>query len=211
MTIMLEPPFQAPPAVGWWRRNAVWVALLPVALVVAAAASSFRVWAFWWPNGLHHEVQHVGAGETAQLSEEYYDLGLDVPERANTWVVREIEVAVMSVERAEELPEPDYGAPVPVPEGSAVYLVSLRLAAEPRTDLSLCQIVLVADDGTRYGEKSPDIMGNANHCSPPDADGFLSTEPEWSVVSPILVDEDALISEVRVGFAGPGYVTLDLP
>ncbi|WP_125773762.1 hypothetical protein [Antribacter gilvus] len=211
MTTLPENPVEAPAAVGWWRRNAVWLVLLPVALVVAAGASSFRIWAFWWPNGLHHEIQHVGAGETARHSEEYYDVGFQVPERANTWVQRDVEVEVLSVTRVDELPEPDYGDPVPVPDGAVPYLVSLRLAAVPRTDLALCTIVLLGDDGARYGEKSPDVLGSSNRCLPPDADDPLSTEPEWSITSPILVDEDAVITEVRFGFGGPGYVTFDVP
>ena len=196
---------------GWWRRNAVWLVLLPVAIVAAAGASSFRVWAYWWPVGLHHELEHVAVGEPAHLTGEYYDLGLDVPERANTTVLREIDATVTSVEPVDELPPPSYGDPVVIPDGSVAYEVQVHFAAEPQTDLSLCQIILVSEDGTRYGESTTDVLGSSNRCSTPDAAGFVSEQPEWDVTSFVLADPDATITRVRLGFGGPEYVTIDVP
>jgi hypothetical protein len=196
---------------GWWRSNAVWLVLLPVAVLVATGASSFRVWAYWWPAGVHYESQRVGLGEPAHLASEYLDMGFDVPERANTYVLRELDATVTGVERVDELPAPSYGDPVPIPEGSVAYEVRLHFAAEPQTDLSLCSIALVADDGTRYGEASPDVLGSSNRCSLPDADGFVSEQPEWDVSSFVLADPDAVIEQVRLSFGGPDYLTVELP
>ena len=196
---------------GWWRRNAVWLVLLPIAIVAAAGASSFRVWAYWWPTGPHLEVDRAPMGEPAHLAGEYYDLGFDVPERANTTVLREIDATVTSVEQVGELPEPGYGDAVAIPDGSAAYEVRVHFAAEPQTDVSLCQIALVAEDGTRYGESTTDVLGSSNRCSLPDADGFASTEPEWEVTSYVLADPGATITQVRLGFGGPEYVTVELP
>jgi hypothetical protein len=196
---------------GWWRRNAVWLVLLPVAIAVAAGASSFRVWAFWWPVGLHHEVERVAVGEQAHLAGEYYDLGLDVPERANTTVLREIDATVTSIQQVDRLPAPSWGDPVTIPDGSVAYEVGMHFAAEPKTDLSGCQIVLVADDGTRYGESTTDVLGSSNRCSTPDAAGFVSERPEWDVTSFVLADPAAEITQVRLGFGGPEYLTFDVP
>ncbi|WP_454851979.1 hypothetical protein [Promicromonospora soli] len=210
---MIPPDAAVPrPRRSWGRRNAVWLVLLPIAIVVAAGASSFRVWAFWWPVGLHQEVDRVAIGEPAHLAGEYYDaFGLDVPERANTTVLREVDATVTGVEQVDELPAPSYGDPVPVPEGSIVYEVKVHFVAEPQTDLSGCQIALVAEDGTRYGESTTDVLGNSNRCSTPDAAGFVSEEPEWDVTSYVLADPDAEITQVRLAFGGPEYVTFDLP
>ena len=207
------PPGTPPPAPrrGWWRRNIVWLVLLPIAIAAAAGASSFRVWAYWWPVGLHHEVDRVTVGEPAHLAGEYYDLGFDVPERANTTVLREIDATVTGIERVEQLPAPSYGDPVPIPDGSVAYEVQVHFAAEPKTDVALCQIILVAEDGTRYGESTPDVLGNSNRCSTPDAAGFVSEQPEWDVSSFLLADPDAKVTQVRLGFGGPEYVTVDLP
>lgn len=196
---------------SWGRRNAVWLVLLPIAIVAAAGASSFRVWAFWWPVGLHHEVERVAVGQPAHLAGEYYDLGLDVPERADTTVLREVDATVTGVEQVDALPAPSYGDPPPIPEGSVAYEVRVHFAAEPKTDLSLCQITLVAEDGTRYGESTTDVLGSSNRCSTPDAEGFVSEEPEWDVTSFVLADPGAEITQVRLGFGGPEYVTFDLP
>lgn len=196
---------------SWGRRNAVWLVLLPIAIVAAAGASSFRVWAYWWPMGLHHEVDRVALGEPAHLAGEYYDLGINVPERANTYVLREVHATVQGIERVEQLPAPSYGDPVTIQDGSVAYQVQLHFAAEPQTDLSGCQIVLVAEDGTRYGESTDDLLGALNRCTAPGAEGSLSEQPEWDVTSFVLADADAEITQVRLAFGGPEYVTVDLP
>jgi hypothetical protein len=208
---MIPPDVQVPRRRSWGRRNAVWLVLLPIAIVVAAGASSFRVWAFWWPVGPHLEVDRVAVGEPAHLAGEYYDMGFDVPERAQTTVLREIDATVTSVEQVDALPAPSYGDPVPVPEGTVVYEVGVHFAAELQTDLSLCQITLVAEDGTRYGESTTDVLGSSNRCSTPDADGFVSEQPEWDVTSYVLADPGAEITQVRLAFGGPEYVTFELP
>ena len=195
---------------GWWRRNAVWLVLLPVAIATAAGASSFRVWAFWWPDGLHHEVDRVSAGEPAHLADEYLDMGFDVPERANTTVQREVAATVTGVEQVDQLPPPAYGDPIPVPDGSVVHEVRMHFAAELQTDVSGCKIILVAEDGTRYGESASDVLGSSNRCSTPDAEGSVSEQPEWDVTSYVLADPDAEITQVRLAFGGPEYVTIGL-
>lgn len=196
---------------GWWRRNALWLVLLPIAIAVAAGASSFRVWAYWWPVGLHHEVDRVALGEPAHLTGEYLDFGFDVPERANTYVLREVDATVTGLEQVDRLPPPDWGDPVTIPEGSVAYAVQVHFAAEPQTDLALCQIILVAEDGTRYGESVDDLLGALNRCAAPGAEGSLSEQPEWDVTSFVLADPDAEITQVRLAFGGPEYVTVDLP
>lgn len=209
---MIPPDVPAPRRrKSWGRRNAVWLVLLPVAIVAAAGASSFRVWTYWWPVGLHHEVDRVAVDQPAHLAGEYYDMGFDVPERAQTTVLREIDATVTSVEQVAALPATSYGDSVPVPEGTVVYEVRVHFAAELRTDLSLCQITLVAEDGTRYGESTTDVLGSSNRCSTPEADGFVSEQPEWDVTSFVLADPDAEITQVRLAFGGPEYVTFELP
>jgi hypothetical protein len=195
---------------GWWRRNAVWLVLLPVAIATAAGASSFRVWAFWWPNGLHLEVDRVAAGEPAHLVDEYLDMGFDVPERANTTVRREIAATVTGVDQVDQLPPPVYGDPVLIPDGSVAYEVRMHFAAELQTDVSGCQIILVAEDGTRYGESTTNLLGNLYSCAAPGAESNISDQPEWDFTSYVLVDPDAEITQVRLAFGGPEYVTIDL-
>jgi hypothetical protein len=207
---MIPPDVPAPPQRrGWWRRNAVWLVLLPVAIVVAAGASSFRVWAFWWPDGLHHEVDHAAAGESAHLEDEYVDL-LAEPEQADSTVRRAIDATVTGVEQVDQLPPPVYGEPVAIPEGSVVYEVRMHFAADPETDVSGCQIILVAEDGTRYGESTKDLLGNLYRCAAPGADSNVSVQPEWDSTSYVLADPDVEITQVRLAFGGPEYVTIDL-
>lgn len=196
---------------GWWRRNIVWLVLLPVAVVAAAGASSFRVWAYWWPVGSHHEVDRVALGEPAHLAGEYLDLGLDVPEREGTTVSRAVDATVTGIEQVAELPPSTWGDSVPVPDGAVAYAVQVRFAAEPQTDLSGCRILLLSDDGTRYGESTTDMLENVYRCLPPETDGAVSKQPEWDVTSYVFADADATITQARLAFDGPQYVTIDLP
>lgn len=203
------PPGGARP--GWWRRNAPWLGLLPVAALLAAGASTFRVWAFWWPDGLHQELDRASVGETVRFSQEFLKFWPEDPQDPQTWVLREVDASVTGVREVAAFPLPDFGDPVPVPDGSTAYLVDLHLSAPLRTDLNGCQIILVAADGTRYGDDATDVLGSSNRCLPPDADDFLSTQPEWDVTSPVLTDADAEITEVWLGFGGPGYVVFERP
>ena len=46
----------------WWRRERIAVALLPVVIVGALAASSSRVEQYWWQKGFHEQASLSDSG-----------------------------------------------------------------------------------------------------------------------------------------------------
>lgn len=200
---------------GWWRRNAVWLVILPLVIAAAAAAWSFRLVNLWWYTDLVDQVDSVGAGETAHFVGEYYDLGLDDPARANTWVTREVDVRVLDVQAVESLPQSVIAEIDTIPDGSAAWRIDLELTAEPGTDLGLCQVILVASDGTRYGEhglRARDPLGQGNPCTPPDAMDSVAPEAgTWQASTVLLTRADDTPDEIWLAFGNPHYVTLDVP
>ncbi|MBE1878668.1 hypothetical protein [Myceligenerans pegani] len=202
---------------GWWRRNAIWLAVLPLMVAAAAAAWSFRLMNLWWPTELVERVDSVGAGETAHFVGDYYDLGLTDPALANTWVTREVDVRVLDVREVDGLPQSVLAEIDRIPDGAAAWRVELELTAEPGTDLGLCQVMLVTSDGTRYGEASkagtrPDPLGQGNPCMPPDSMDSIAPEAgTWQVSTVLLTRAGDTPDEIWFSFGNPHYVTLDVP
>ncbi|RPF23026.1 hypothetical protein [Myceligenerans xiligouense] len=202
---------------GWWRRNAVWLAILPLMIAAAAAAWSFRLVNLWWPTELVDRVDSVGAGQTAHFVGEYFDLGLNDPALANTWVTREVDVRVLDVRTVEGLPQSVVAQIDRVPDGSAAWRVDLDLTAEPGTDLGSCQVMLVTSDGTRYGGRGTsgtalDPLGQGNPCMPPDAlDSIAPDAGTWQASTVVLTRAGDTPDEVWLSFGSPHYVTLDVP
>lgn len=202
---------------GWWRRNALWLLLLPVVVAAAAAASSLRLVNLWWPTQLIERVDAVGGDETARFVGEYYDLGLDDPARANTWVTREVEVRVLGVEQVNSLPDTVLSEVDRIPDGSAAWRVDLELTAEPGTDLTGCQVVLVTPDGTRYGDAGrsgvrTDPLGQGSPCLPEDSlDAVAPEAGTWESSTVLLTRVADEPEQVWLAFGTPHYVTLDVP
>ncbi|GAB4084540.1 hypothetical protein GCM10028784_11700 [Myceligenerans cantabricum] len=214
------------PGTGWWRRNLVWLVVLPLAVALAVAAWSFRFVSFYRYDVLVQEIDAVPAGGTAHYSGEYFDLGLDAPERANTWVERELDVRVLGVERAEKLPDSLTGTLTAVPEGAEAWRVDLELAAEPGTDLGLCEVILVSSDGTRYESAATgDPLGQNAPCTPDTPEeSFDSVAPRpspsssashgpstWEASTVLLTRAGETWDRVLVSFGPPEYVTIELP
>ncbi|MBL0886846.1 hypothetical protein [Myceligenerans indicum] len=199
---------------GWWRRNGVWLAVLPLAIAAAAVSWSFRLVNLWWPTELVHEADSAGAGGTAHYAGEYYDLGFDDPSLANTWVTREVDVQVLAVRPVEGLPRSVTAEIDSVPDGSAAWRIDLELAAAPGTALGSCQVMLVSSDGTRYGEggATNDPLGQGNPCVPEDAPDALAPDAgTWQTSTVLLTRAGDTPEEVWFSFGSPDYVTLAVP
>lgn len=203
---------------AWWHRNRLWLALLLPLLVLALAASSFRLVTLYLP---WQWSRPVIAGDVVGVLHQNY-LELDGQRRD-----REVQVEVRSVERHESFDE------TKAVDGAALWVVSLELRADPDQFLYGCEVELTDAAGDRY-----DFRSSLEHvdedgfylspalvpCVPEEAPG-PTVEPFTGKVVPSPVErpaawrEEVLIAmpegkepdAVRIGWSRPDYLVLDIP
>lgn len=196
---------------GWWRRNRWGLVALPVAVVAALAASSYRVEAQWWlekPRDLVHAEQ----GEWVTFSSSQYDRNGDLP--------FSVRVRLEGVRPAEELFGPiseDYE--LEPPAGVQAVAVDLELSAPPDVPLTTCDLVVRDTDGTEYDYQisSPSIENQATSpCVPPDARGpeldlIEGLDPDigprrpdvWTVSPVVMLPEGVEVASVLLSWGPP--------
>lgn len=183
---------------SWLRRNRWWLAAIPVAVVLLVAASGHRLQDWWWNTDYRTQVDHAVAGEWAHWedSNSLFDKGAK----------RAFDVRLLRMEPADAVPNP-YGGPKPLPKGSDGMLVELEFR-KPVGDTTGCRMILVATNGDYYGDWFSQPLGQET-CGPAD----YGSEPDarWKATSVIPIDPGAKIAEVRIGFEGTGYLTLEPP
>jgi hypothetical protein len=205
---------------GWLRANRWWLLVLPVALVLAAAASSYRVRTFWYDDGFHHRTATAKPGGFVRVVNHFED-GVGKTERT-------FRVRASGLTELNQVPDSLEETGKPVPRGTTAYGVDLELEAAPDQDLNYCRVVLVDRDGRKFGGLDTDLFGQANMCVPEDTpgpntplskgekrgvleEGEDPRPPSWSVEPVVLVPRGADIREVRISFTPPEYVGLPLP
>ena len=203
---------------SWWRANRWWLLVLPVALVLAGAAASYRVRTSWWDSGYHHETASVRGGAWGSVREGFTD-PLGRTER--TYRVRLDGLSTTSTVPAS-LDD------LSLPAGVVGYRVHLAFTARVDQDMNYCAVMLVGDDGTVYGGGSvSNLISQSNLCvpddhpgpktplTPTDRRGVVAPGEErprsWTVDPIVLAPASARIRAVRLSFQKPEYLTLALP
>lgn len=204
----------------WWRRNAGWLLALIPALLLALAASSFRLTQLYLPWEWSQPI--VAGGPVGTLEQNY--LGTD-DERYH----REVTVEVLGATSVREFE--GHAAIV----GATLWRVDLKLSAAPDQMLSECTIELVDAEGTRYGfdggrrAADPDDTFYSStvvrpSCVPRDAPGprlhpitggpIDSPEPRpdsWELSTSVVIPEGYEPQQVRIAWNHPVYLVLDIP
>ena len=203
----------------WWRRERIAVALLPVVIVGALAASSSRVEQYWWQKGFHEQASLSGSG-VARISQTFDDGFLRYPIRAD--------VSLVSAQPVTRLPGA-FRAPR-VPTGARLWEVRLRWRADPDVALTGCSIALTRD-GKVYVARSfdfdPGAVTSTQTCVPEATPGPKPQPGRTSLVQPeagtpsrpstyetrayVVVPTDVVPSAVRVWWLLPTYAELPLP
>lgn len=200
----------------WLRSNRWWLAGLPLAVVAMVAASSYQVRTFWWSTGLHHTVASAEPGRAVTATLDYAD---SVGPTSRT-----LTASAVGIETVDEVPSTLVDAP-PVPDGSRAVAVTLDLSADPDQSLVGCQLLLVDDEGRRYG--IPDDSGQDSPCVPAGQEGpsrpISATDRRgevleghdrpgsWTVAPVFLVPDDATITTVLLWWEYPDHLELALP
>ena len=199
----------------WWRRNRLWLALLVPLLLLALAASSYRLTTLYLRWEWSQPVVVQGSGTYTQTFRDVQDI-------ART---RTVTVGVKQVARTTTA-DGDQAAP-----GTQLWLVELDFAAAPDQLLGGCVIELEDAAGTTYGVFGakvyqggrPNLMPQRSRCVPQDAPGPdldytgtivpspLERPATWTASAAMALPEGVRPTAVRVMWNKPGYLKLALP
>ncbi|GAB3264046.1 hypothetical protein [Kineosporia babensis] len=197
---------------GWLSRNRWGLGLLPLAVVLALAASSDRVKPYWWDSDLH-EPQPAVQGEWFSHSEPYE---LKTGEQTMSLRLRLDSVRTMS---EQELADP---LGEELPPGTKAVEVTMSFEADPGTPLGGCQAMVRDQDGTQYTYQQDRVgaVEAGSPCTPVGAGGpsvlFGELEmpgpddkerPEkYSVKRAWVLPEKAVVTEVDLWWTVPQYI-----
>lgn len=198
---------------GWLSRNRWGLGLMPLATVLALAASSDRVKTYWWEADLHDPVV-AEQGEWMEYSQPYE---LDDGEHVMSLRVRLDSVRTMT---DAEVSAGSLGTELP--EGTRAVQVTLSVAADPGMPVAGCQGQLRGDDGTRYAYQQS-LVGEieaGSVCVPVSTPGPLTTfgklempgpdeeprPPEYSVKRAWVIPKDAVVNQFDLWWETPEYI-----
>lgn len=201
---------------SWWRANRWWLLALPVAVLVAAATSSYHVREWWWDNGLHHRVATGERGEPLAVTLPYDD-ALGPTSRSFT-------VELVAVEPSATYPFQGEDEPAAPQDGVEAVALTLDWAAEPDQVLRGCRLSVVDDEGRRYDVDTGDVPyacvpeGAGGPEQPLSRDGVRGQVPgsederpaTWSTSPLVLVPEGTELMRVLVWWGTPDYAELSV-
>ncbi|WP_205471579.1 hypothetical protein [Nocardioides sp. SYSU D00038] len=202
----------------WWRRNRVWLALLPVVLLALGAAASYRVADYWWNVEPHEVIARGEPGRALTFTDDYEDA---LGETSRTLTVEVVDVAELDAVPVRRLDDP-----VPLSDDARVVRVTMDWEADPDQGLRGCTVALrdsrgrthrLSSAGLRFasclpseggGPLVPSAVDDAAGRSVPDGEERL---PAWRTRPVFVVPQDAEITEVLLWWQLPEHVVLPVP
>jgi hypothetical protein len=137
----------------WWRRNRWALAALPLVLLLAAGAGSYRIWSFWSPYELTEPVEGR-SGEPVRFTHTLEDA-----EGSYT-----VDLTVTAADPVVDDHFTDGDGLMhyfPRDEGSRVWRTDLTVSADPGTPLTGCQVRLVDIAGRATLYRTSPLGGEA--------------------------------------------------
>ncbi len=199
---------------SWWQENRLWLAVLPLCLAAAAAASSYNVERLWYRQGLHHEVAHAEQNRWLEVHQPYED--------AVGRTSRTFEVRLRGTDPTALWPYELDGPRTP-PEGVDAVVAYLDWSALPDQQLVGCYLALEDDDGRRY---ETTVADSSDLCTPDerpgpsfpdrDADQRPAVPAEearprvWSTAPVFLVPKGRRITGLLMSWGTPDYVRISV-
>ncbi len=206
---------------GWWRRNRIGLALVPVALVGALAGNASRLNDYWWAIDLHTH-QSAGADGVVHFRDHFDDGHVRYPIEAD--------ISLVSVKRATGVTIDGASHPVSIPDDSQLWEVTTHWVADPAIALDLCTLGIEGTDG-RYWERSQpdpiqvnDAVIPYSACAPDATPGPIPPIPpktqlvqpapkdarprSYDVTTWVVTAKDAVPGEIRIWWVKPAYAAL---
>lgn len=214
---MTQPdPNQSAPGPTWWSRNRAALLALPPLLLLAAGAASFRYFTLYQPNE-YTRVQRA-AGPAVTFRERFRSAGFGTQGMYD----RQVTITVRSLRTAPAFEEQRAAG------GAALWVAELTFQAAPDVPLEGCQIFLLDAQGTVYGDRAGKLGMPQDFrplpCVPPDAPGptfditgkLMPAEgparpASWTVRRAVALPEGVQPARVRVAWAPPNYAELPAP
>lgn len=203
---------------NWWKRNRLWLALAVPLVVLALAASSFRLFTLYLP--WEWSAPTTPNASQGTLTQSY--LELDGVQRD-----REVDVRVVSFEAHES-----YDGLIAV-AGATLWRVELELTAAPDQFLEYCEIELADAAGNRYDFRSSIIPEDEQgfnsppfilRCVPEDTPGptlepisdevvepAVERPSSWAIDALIAVPDGVTPTSLHIGWQQPQFLVLQLP
>ncbi len=215
----IPPNEPAPRDRGWWERNKWGLILLPVAIIVAVAASSWAMVTFWYGDG-PHDVTAAKVGESVDFRQDWQDF--------NGKHTREVTVTVTGIAPTTVVENYDGEDEEAVtPGGTTLWRVSMDLSADPEQILVGCHVDVIDTEGREFSFESIHIkkplVAKVSPClnageRGPDwklTEGQKPSEPEprpekWSTVADVLMAEDSVPARVRIWWETPKAIEVPI-
>ena len=183
----------------WWKRNRAWLIALPLVLALLVLATSSRYFGNWRHQAYRERVVEAAPGKAVKV-----DLSLgDGRERFT--------VKLDGIEERDTVPA-GWGDPEPLPKGLTGWVVTLDFSDAVQDDIASCNVILVDEEGTRYGEESSDPWDQFSLCAP--ADDELDEEAtSWTATPFVVAPEGVEVTEVWLSYdlTRKKYAALRLP
>lgn len=205
----------------WFRRNRWGLIVLPLALVLAVAATSYRVRDYWWDALDANRVATASGAQAHWLT--YTESFTDSTGKQR----RRVRFRVFSVTRRTVVPQ-RFGGPVRITDSAFdVYRVRLDFEADPSTVLSGCQLALTDTHGDRfvYADTIDNVEQDLYPCVPDDHPGpsigvvgekTHKVEPgaerprTWTTQPYVFVPKGTTITGLRLWWEGPYYAKVSV-
>lgn len=167
----------------WWRRNRWALLALPLVVLLAWAATSYRQLTYWNPTHLTEPVRAEGGGPVRLVQELEDTQGTSVVDLT-------VEAApVRQVRTALDMDGQEVA--LPMRSGTVVWQVDLTVTADPATVLGGCALRLLDERGreTAYSPSTLGVSAPITPCVPaatpgPGADLGLGLEDEVAAARP---------------------------
>ncbi|MDO5721759.1 MAG: hypothetical protein Q4P06_04360 [Actinomycetaceae bacterium] len=210
---------------SWWKRNGIWLLLLPVAVAAAGFAASHRFLEIYWPSQPTSPVE-VTASRSPGSTDGKKQVAHYVSAFTNSGKEYERDITVSFVGAR---PLTEWNGMVAA-EGTQLWGFDFAFEADPQVIASGCNLFVFDAEGTKYFQHAAQVVSeNAGaftvaDCVPPGAEGPMldfftgdvqdSLQPRprtWESTLAVALPRGVEPASVQLFWDLPAYAEFSLP